>query len=403
MKSQKTRALRQAQDFIYIAAHREWSGLRMLRQILRSALRVEILLIATSAAAQTSMPVSVVDHGGAAVHGLQKSDFQVRSGKATTFDSIEEVPPLNFTGFAEPVPVFILFDEVSIIRTDQDNISHLLLSYLRRVADEHLAVTLLVNTPSGVQVIHDMSTDPKVFAAAIDRVMTKNGQSPTETPSVTGDDFSKQVGEETAQLRQLTHSVPPIIKWEGYYSRNLRQLEALQAVGRMLQHSRKRKPLVWITGDFPVYVENGDLTTKFDYRGQANTTVQSSSNVAILNSAYQAAVNSLNDARLSLYPVQPWESDEYTRIGLAEIAKKTGGALLGGRWGIEFDTQTADQKGVNDFVSLMAGLREHFDSYYILRLAVQPERRLVWVDFSVKVTRPDTKATAANGFFSIPQ
>src|ERR1017187_4680996 len=93
--------------------------------------------------AQISVPAVVVDPSGQSIHGLQKSDFDVRCGKLASFDSVEEVPPLKFSNFADPVPVFILFDSISIETPEQGEVSRLLLEYLRKAADEHLAVTLL--------------------------------------------------------------------------------------------------------------------------------------------------------------------------------------------------------------------------------------------------------------------
>jgi len=61
-------------------------------------------------------------------------------------------------------------------------------------------------------------------------------------------------------------SIPPSVKEnaEWLYTR---QLAGLQSVGKMLERSRKRKLLIWITGDFSVFIENGSLIQKFDYRG----------------------------------------------------------------------------------------------------------------------------------------
>jgi hypothetical protein len=83
----------------------------------------------------------------------------VRGRPGTTLDSVEKALPLNFGGFSDPVPVCILCDAISI-RGEE---AHYLLGYLRKPADEHLAVTLLANTANGTRVIHDMSTDSKVF------------------------------------------------------------------------------------------------------------------------------------------------------------------------------------------------------------------------------------------------
>src|ERR1041385_9208329 len=58
------------------------------------------------------------------------------------------------------------------------------------------------------------------------------------------------------------------------------QLASLRAVGKMLQRSRKRKALVWISSLFRASLGDGGIAT-----------------------SYQAAVDALNDARMSVYPI----------------------------------------------------------------------------------------------------
>jgi len=252
----------------------------MLRGTVRFVLCFLTSIAALNAQTPDSVPAVVIDRSGQSVHGLQKSDFEVRCGKSASFDSTEEVLPLRFDGFADPIPVFILFDETSVARKIQTDVSRLLLTYLRKAADEHLAVTLLVNTPTGVRVIHDMSTDPTVFAAAINRIVPPTTQPPGQELVGKSEQFLKAVNDEAANLNELMKPVPPLVN-ENMESRYTRQLQGLQIVGRMLQRSRKRKPLIWITGDFPLFVENGGLIHKFDYIARGNVPMQSTENVGL--------------------------------------------------------------------------------------------------------------------------
>lgn len=355
------------------------------------------LLTVTAAAGQISVPAVVVDASGKSVHGLQKTDFEVRCGKGASFDSVEEVPPLKFSGFADPVPVFILFDEVSIRPPEQGEVSRLLLNYLRKAADDHIAVTLLANTANGVIVIHDMSTDQREFAAAMDRVLPKEGQ-PVASPVPSGpaDDFTKAVNEEAVQLQQLTKMDPPL-SLSGQWQLQSNQLGSLRLVGKMLEHARKRKPLVWISDSFPIDVENGELTFRFDYRGSANSMDNGhvSEPANVLTAAYQGAIDSLNNAHVSLYPVsltrgrsgKAFSGDDYTRDGLRQLASRTGGDLSLGSHEM-------------DLASALGDIRQHFDSYYLLSFTIQSGRKRTWIDSSIKVSKPDAKITAASGFFS---
>jgi len=344
----------------------------------------------------------VTDSSGNSGHGLQKSDFDIHLPRNGTFESVEEVPVLSFSGLSDPIPVFVLFDEISIARKTQTDVARLLLNYLHQAADEHIAVTLLVNTPAGVRVIHDMTTDAKVFKAAIDRVLAPNGKLPSNGESGESQEFELGVRDEVSRLNALMEPVSPLVN-ENMELRYTRQLNGLQAVGRMLQRSRKRKPLIWVTGEFPLFVENGGLISKLDYidRRNGNQPRQIEENYATLNSAYEDAIDAVNAARLSVYPLQPYRYDPYSKYGLSELAKRTGGVVLADPDGIGFDAEAANARGVVHLASLVADVRRSLDSYYILTFSMPSKSKPTWCDSSVKVHKPETKVLAATGFFSV--
>jgi VWFA-related protein len=368
----------------------------MVARVIRRAIWLMSLFAVTTANAQVSVsiPAVVVDRSGQPVHGLQKSDFEVRGGKSLSLDSVEEVPPLNFTGFAEPVPVFILYDAVDMPVLDRARVSQMLLGYLRKAADDHLAVTVLAYTAQGIVVIHDMSTDSKVFGAAMDRVLPASAQLKAPSTPIPPDDFSNAVDDEARQIGQLTKPMG-IIRPSGSESLPGQQLESLRVVGQMLQHSRKRKLLVWMSSKFPFYVKDGDLVWNYTYSGDSGYYKQGENRIAALNSAYQVAIDSLNSAHMSVFPAPGATEDhgdaENTKTGLEELARRTGGDLL------------PSARSAEDLASTVADLCRHFDSYYILTLKMQPAHKSTWIDNTVKVNKPDTKITAAKGFFSIPQ
>jgi VWFA-related protein len=272
----------------------------------------------------------------------------------------------------------------------------MLLDYLRKAAADHLAVTVLALSADGIMVIHDMSTDQRVFAAAMDRIGPYGQYQAPQSPSL-GDDFSKAVDQEVAQIEQLTKDMG-LMKYGDFPAP---QLESLRLVGKMLQGSSKRKALIWITGTFPILVKDGDLVwfTSFDQR---------MTNLGTLNSSYQATMDSLNAAHLSVYPLSSypvhgyplnvdWQvakqaEHEHYADGVAEIAKRTGGSAL-----------NPSATDLEPFTSAIADIRQHFDSYYVLKFTVQPSHKHRWIDSSIKVNRPDAKAIAAKGFFSTPQ
>ena len=334
------------------------------------------LILTGTICAQTSIPAIVLDNSGQAVHGLQKSDFSVRTGKTANFDSVEEIFPVALNGFSDPTPVFILYDAVSVPAPTEGQISNMLIEYLRRAAAERLPVTLLVNQGGEViKIIHDLSIDPAVLAGAIARVTSKD--SPPTSPS-TDPDFEQKVKQETERLSELTH----FVTHRRYGPLEIQQLTALQAVGTMLQRSNKRKLLVWMTASFSATMGADEVSHRAvpligPYQAEVVST-------------YQSTMEMLNKARVSVYPVQILSPAGVgttldVRAGFEGIAKSTGGRAL-------------DRfHDVNDFATMVAGIRKRVDSYYAFTFSVQPQKR-AWISASIKVQRPDAKVIAPNGF-----
>jgi len=334
------------------------------------------LLLTGTLCAQTSIPAVVVDNSGQTAHGLQKSDFSVTCGKTATFDSVEEVNPVALNGFSDPTPVFILYDAVSVPAPTEGQVANTLLEYLRRAAAERLPVTLLVNQGGGVvKLIHDLSIDPVVLSAAISRIKSKESQ---PVPNNADPNFEQKVMQESERLRELTHFVPH----HRFGPVEIEQLTALQAIGTMLQRSGKRKFLVWITAWFSMTVGSDEVSHDVGpfigpYKAQAI-------------SSYQNAMDVLNKARVSVYPMGvplPPATGETQYLVLSGIAMSTGGKVL------PHFTDT------NDFAASLADLRKHADSYYMIALSTLPQKTS-WVSATIKVSRPDLKVAAPNGFLA---
>ena len=332
---------------------------------------------------QTAVPVRIIDHGGATVSGLQKSDFKVHFSGDFRLESAEEVLPAVVTGFANPIPIFILYDANSIPSPRQGEASKILLRILRKVAEENSAVTLVATTGDGLEAIHEFSTDVRVLRAALDRVSTatSGGQLPGDLASR---EWEKKVEDETQRLRRLTHLVPGE-QFEAYTPITFQQLAGLQQFGNMLKGYRGRKALVWITGYFPLDVDSGDLR----FNGVA---VTAEPHLKDLLPAYQRAIDSLNQARVSVYPVQvdvnvPWQR---TKIGLEDLSKRTGGYSLA----------PLDK---DDLWSKLEALRKQFGSYYLLKAdAGTRPKRLAWVSIKVRVSKNEASVVVPNGFFVAP-
>jgi len=231
----------------------------------------------------------------------------VKCSENASFDSVEEVPALNFTTFSDPTPVFILFDANSIAPPVQGEVEKQLLTYLRKAADERLAVTVLVNSERGLELVHDMSTDTKTFSLAMERVMLRSKEKQAGSSSLEGNDESaKVVAQEIHQLQTLTKPIPYTSSFKSTQKEHLslleeddrrralekQELESLRQVGQIFRRTRKRKLLIWLTGYFPINVGNRELTYG-DYSMPYGARPRIRSDMTPL---YQAAVDSLNDS-----------------------------------------------------------------------------------------------------------
>jgi hypothetical protein len=149
--------------------------------------------------------------------------------------------------------------------------------------------------------------------------------------------------------------------------------------------------LVWLTAYFPISVENGELS----YESYSLPFGMTRPHVPPeMTPAYQAAIDALNEARISVYPAFAPDAHNYdihrlakdTLDGLSEVARRTGGTMLG----------VSDEI---DIFSTIAGLRKHFDSYYMLTFTLQGARKNSWIDSTIKVNKEGMRATAQAGFF----
>jgi VWFA-related protein len=340
---------------------------------------------------QISLPAMVLDQSGHSVHNLQKSDFVVNCGKSVSFDSVEEVAPVSLNGFGDPIPIFILYDPVSVEPKDQKRVATLLLGILQQAASQHLPVTIMKNLGTGMAVVHDLSIPPAVLAAALSRL--KGSSSPETDAAVSqgGPEFAAKVEEEIKRLQEL-NQLALSKRWGLDEAVSLRGLEVMSD---MLQKSRRRKLLIWITGYFDTTVGPHELTVASGgYVPPGHVAFPSE-----VYSNYRTAMQSLNNSRISVYPLWVGDGGHWAvatdfrtsekgleiKNALEGVASQTGGRSLGNLDDVDLAASAEE-------------LRKHFESYYVLSLSVQPEKRQTWSPITVGVTRSDSKVAAPSGF-----
>jgi hypothetical protein len=220
------------------------------------------------------------------------------------------------------------------------------------------------------------------------------------------DGFAKAVTQEVQQLQVLTNTIPYASSYKTTLAERKsiaeedaerravekQELESLRQTGEVFRRSRKRKLLVWLAGYFPFNISGKELAYgnyAMPY-GRARPKIKPD-----MTSLYQTAVNSLNDSRMSVFPVFVADARNYnvrvlakdTLDGLSEIALRTGGSMTGILDEIDFQSQ-------------IGNLRKNFDSYYILNFKLESVHSGSWIDDDIKVNGPGLKVAAMPGFFA---
>ena len=100
------------------------------------------------------------------------------------------------------------------------------------------------------------------------------------------------------------------------------QLKAFQEMAGALHHVGGGKTVIWLTGYFPVEVNDVKDSINIDSYG-----IWSSFPVKPASIDYQRTVNLLNEAQISIFPVQ-LAGSQRTKIGLQQIAQSTSGKVM---------------------------------------------------------------------------
>jgi len=297
-----------------------------------------------------------------------------------------------------------------------------LLGFLRTAANERLAVTLLENTGTSLELIHDLSVEPAVLAAALDRVSPEKEQAQVSAPPVSsGAELQKKVDDAAIRLQPLTRAILPRevrekMPWEAAPNPGVNpiheRLASLRLVSKMLQRSRQRKLLVWITGYLPIWVDKGRLLlpksgvncviwdpfqkTERPCRneidcGQAH---YANPSVDITSGEWATTIHALNESRISLYPIHVGgvtdccvrPGPDSPNNGLEVLARATGGSRV-------LDKEI-------DLASAASEQRRRFGPYYLLTITPGSAPKGSWTACSVKLNKSDLRAVAPEGFFA---
>jgi VWFA-related protein len=375
------------------------------------------------------VPVLVTDKSGAHISGLKKEDFTVLENgaeqKIATFEEITSDPhrysrpknpnPNEFSNsVAGPASnrriTLMVLDLLNTRFMDQAYARQDLLKYLTQSVDQREPTALYTLTRSGIHVIHDFTTDPRVLVAALHKVK--------------GDSFQMVDGEETVEAVTGAASVdgsagvdPGTVQTEAQKLQTMIEdqelnfqsfqqrlaitytLQAMQQVAQALAGFPGRKSLIWASGGFPFSVS--DNTMQLAPAGRDSLTD--------VLPMYEHTWQLLNDAEIALYPVDV--------KGLQVVGMPSASVSNPGRnYGRNMTNRNLDTQATLETFASMTGGRAYFNSndlvkgfrnavddsaeYYMLGYYLDRSKtKAGWRKLAVKVKREHVDVRARSGFF----
>jgi VWFA-related protein len=370
------------------------------------------------------VPVVVTDKSGNHLHGLNKEDFTIfENGKPVSVTNFEEltagtgrlIPPpvaagqfrnLSLDGSQPRNIVVIALDTVNTPFLDQSYGRHELVKFLAHNLDSGQVLALMLITSHGLKVVQGLSGDPAHLMQALNKaageispmeVMSTDAQEsltgglPTfgqggsgSDPVLGGLNWFVQYGDAVEAQFQQSNAIETT-------------MNAFLGIAWSLSGVPGRKSLIWATGGFPFTLDSPS-TVPGGY----------------LSLLYERTMLALNDAQVSIYPVDI--------RGLANspsfVSGNTSGTFGPGRsrqisnriWLQQSKIDTlndfADMTGgkafynTNDLAGSFKRAADDASSYYMLGYYLDTKNdKPGWRKLQVKVDKKDAEVRARNGFF----
>jgi VWFA-related protein len=395
----------------------------------RFTARTELVLI----------PAVVTDKSGNHITGLKQEDFTVLENgvaqKVATFEEITSdahrwsrpTSPNEFSNSITGGPsnrriTLLVLDLINTRFMDQAYARRDLLKYLTQSVDQREPTALYTLTRSGIHVIHDFTTDPRVLVAALHKVQGEPFQmvdSPEEVEALTGTASpdgsagadpgkasSGQNAKGSASVAGEAQALQTMMEDAELNFQSFEQrlaitytLEGMQQVAQALAGFPGRKALIWASGGFPFSVS--DNTMQLAPAGRDTLT-----DVLPL---YEHTWQLLNDAQIALYPVDV-KGLQVVTVASASVRNPGKNYARNMSWR-QMDTQAAFET-----FAYMTGGRAYFNSndlvkgfraavndsaeYYMLGYYLDHSKtKSGWRKLAVKVKRDHVEVRARNGFF----
>jgi len=366
------------------------------------------------------VPAVVTDKSGRALHGLTKDDFRIfEDGKERRIATFEEVnaasshpaehpaPVGQFSNIAEQIRepqsvVVFALDTINTPFLDQAYARRQLLDYIAQNTSPSQTLGLVVIGAKGVQVLCALGTDAATLAAALRKA---TGQiSPMEQYGVEG----KLIAANDPEPNEIwaTGMAPredpsdKLARWiaaadavEGQRQQarsTEATLKAFLSVAWSLAGVPGRKSLIWLTGSFPFPLDSESaLPSKW-------------------TELYEKAMQALNDAQISIYPIDARGLVNTGAFAGSETSPQTVDAGASSHLN---DSVLANMRmfagmtggrafyNTNDLAGAIATAADDSASYYLLGFYLDTHNTSSgWRKLRVQVKQPDGVVRARSGF-----
>ena len=368
------------------------------------------------------VPVVVTDKAGHHIHNLAKEDFQfLENGKEQTVSSMQEVS-------AQPTPVavnkrpgvfsnlvldsdkprsliVVALDTVNTPFLDQTYARRELIKYLSNSIDTGQTMALVLITSKGLKVVHGLTSST---SALQEELRKASGETPTmqtvdadvEVDAFTGDtsDLFNPITSTQTQAAINSFVTQGDIAYAQFRQEAAIEttMQAFLGIAWSLAGLPGRKTLLWATGSFPFSIDSPSAVP--------------SGRLSLL---YERAMEALNEAQVSVYPVDvrglltyaPDVSSNRVRAGAAALQQTTSRAWLAAS---KQDTlkDFAEMTGgkayynTNDLAGAFQRASDDGASYYLLGYYLDTKNtKPGWRQLKVKVKGKDLEIRARKGFF----
>jgi VWFA-related protein len=366
------------------------------------------------------VPVVVTDKAGHHIHGLTEADFKVlENGKPQKIANFEEVIPAGST-LPDAVPAAGTFTNVSsdentpraltVILLDEVNTPFLDQAHAREQLVKYLATHLQPTQPIGLMLISDkglttlsgFDTDPPALMAALKKASghvsametysndakaiaaTGDAQAPVSSGISPGDSPDLKIQQFMLRQNAVAASYSQARAIET-------TLRAFLQIAWSLSGTPGRKSLVWVTGSFPFYLDSF-------------TSVPGDNSLRAL---YERTLQALNDAQISIYPVDArgvLSDATYSGANTGSLVPATASDSARQSSIDSLKTFAAMTGGVayyntNDLSGAYGRAVQDSSSYYLLSYYLDHhDNKMGWRKLQVEVSHKEAEVRARAGF-----